>query len=147
MSSLLVPFSRTYDETLEMMIEARNYIAYAIPSRYVKARERSDLRFCCEAFRVTSRLTQVMAWLMVQRAAQEGEITQAEACGEENRLSGEYVCLDTKGGEDHNLPDGLRSLLDRSYRLYRRVSRLEEMVLTRRGMNDNEACADGFLTP
>jgi regulator of CtrA degradation len=112
-----------------MIVETRNYMTHIEPK--VARRRRPDLRFSCEALRVTSRLTQVMAWLMLQRAVVYGEITAEEACQECNRLSGREVCLATDAMEDDSLPAGLRSLLDRSYRLYQRVSRLEEMVLVR----------------
>ncbi len=124
-------FTRTYDETLDMIVEARNYMAHADARERRSRGGQTDLRFSCEALRVTSRLTQVMAWLMLQRAVQEGEISAEEACLEGNRLSGQDVCLDTVGVADGNLPSGLRSLLERSYHLYQRVSRLEQMVLTR----------------
>jgi regulator of CtrA degradation len=80
---------------------------------------------------VTSRLTQVMAWLMLQRAVQYGEISAVEACEEHNRLSGQSVCLDETAQEDKEIPAGLRSLLNRSLKLYQRISRLEEMVVSR----------------
>lgn len=127
----LAVFHRTYDETIDLMVEARNYM------QFVEARDRlhSDailaLRLSCEAMRVTSRLTQVMAWLMMQRAVQEGEITPDEAVSEPNRLSGIEVCLDVSFAEDISLPRGLKSLLCRSHRLYLRIFHLEEQILGR----------------
>lgn len=131
MGSQTAIFTRTYDETLDMIVEARNYMTHVQPRTIPKRRGNPDLRFSCEALRVTSRLTQVMAWLMLQRAVVHGEISAEEACLDCNRLSGHDVCLDTDGMQDDSLPAGLRSLLDRSYRLYQRVARLEEMVLVR----------------
>lgn len=124
-------FRRTYDETMTLMVEARNYMAY------VERRERqrltvvSGLRMSCEAMRVTSRLTQVMAWLMMQRAVHEGEVEVTEALSDNNRLSGAEVCLDDTFSEDETLPGGLRSLLDRSFRLYQRVVQLEAQMMQR----------------
>jgi regulator of CtrA degradation len=124
-------FTRTYDETFDMIVEARNYMRHMLP-RERRQGEDGDagLRFSCEALRVTSRLTQVMAWLMLQRAVVDGEMTQAEALCEQNRLSGQNVCL---SGEEYfpMMPAGLCSLLQRSQRLYERVSRLEAMALSR----------------
>ncbi|PKU26370.1 DUF1465 family protein [Telmatospirillum siberiense] len=134
MGSQTAIFTRTYDETLDMIVEARNYMTHVEPRIFPKRRSNPDLRFSCEALRVTSRLTQVMAWLMLQRAVVYGEISPEEACRECNRLSGREVCLDTDSMTDDSLPAGLRSLLDRSYHLYQRVSRLEEMVLGRVGL-------------
>jgi regulator of CtrA degradation len=126
-----IVFTHTYDETLEMIVEARNYLVHMEPSRRRLPTGMSDLRISCEALRVTSRLTQAMAWLMLQRAVTCGEISAEEACEERNRLSGRDVCLDVAAVADDTLPLGLRSLLDRSYRLYQRVARLEEMVIAR----------------
>ena len=126
-------FTRTYDEALDLIVETRNYMTHVEPRIYRRRNGAPDLRFSCEALRVTSRLTQVMAWLMLQRAVQGGEISPEEACEESNRLSGREVCLETAAVGDMSLPSGLRSLLDRSYHLYQRVSRLEEMIVDRVG--------------
>src|SRR6201996_5027798 len=126
-------FSRTYDETLDLIVEARNYMVHLRPAvrRPMPLGGSENLRVSCEALRVTSRLTQVMAWLMLQRAVQDGEISAREACDEKNRLSGQSVCLDESALEDGEIPDGLQSLLSRSLSLYKRISRLEEMVVAR----------------
>lgn len=124
-------FRRTYDETMDMMVEARNYMAYVERRERERAGAVAGLRMSCEAMRVTSRLTQVMAWLMMQRAVHEGEVEAEEALAEANRLSGGEVCLDDSFSGDQSLPNGLRSLLDRSFRLYQRVARLEEQMMGR----------------
>lgn len=120
---------RTYDETMTLMIEARNYMAYVERREREQAGGVAGLRMSCEAMRVTSRLTQVMAWLMMQRAVHEGEVPVNDALAEPNRLSGGDVCLDETFSADQSLPGGLRSLLDRSLRLYQRVARLEAQMV------------------
>ena len=131
MQAEMALFTRTYDETLDLIVEARNYMVHARPVGRRARISNENLRFSCEALRVTSRLTQVMAWLMLQRAVQDGEISAREACDERHRLSGQSVCLDESGQEDSDIPAGLRSLLNRSLSLYQRISRLEEMVVAR----------------
>ncbi|HVI52650.1 MAG TPA: DUF1465 family protein [Candidatus Sulfotelmatobacter sp.] len=124
-------FTRTYDETFDMIVEARNYMRHMLPrERRFGEDNEVGLRFSCEAMRVTSRLTQVMAWLMMQRAVLDGEITQEEALNDHNRLSGQDVCL---SGDEYppHMPAGLCSLLQRSQRLYERVLRLERMAVSR----------------
>ena len=126
-------FTRTYDEALDLIVEARNYMVHLRRTgrRVLPPCGSDSLRVSCEALRVTSRLTQVMAWLMLQRAVQHGEISAVEACEEKNRLSCQSVCLDESAGEDKEIPAGLRSLMRRSLKLYQRISRLEEMVVAR----------------
>ena len=131
MQAEMAVFTRTYDEALDLIVEARNYMVHTRPVPRRSRPSGDNLRLSCEALRVTSRLTQVMAWLMLQRAVQDGEISAQEACDEKNRLSGQSVCLVESGVEDNELPAGLRSLLNRSLMLYKRISRLEEMVVAR----------------
>jgi len=126
-------FSRTYDETMDLMVEARNYLSHLEGGERRHAGPMAGLMISCEALRVTSRLTQVMAWLLVQRAVHQGEISGDEAMAESNRLSGTMVCLDESRAEDLALPRGLRSLLDRSLHLYLRISHLEAQMLRRAG--------------
>ena len=120
-------FQKTYDETLELLIEARNYVRYIERRERMRASTEIGTRIVCEGLRVTTRLTQVMAWALTQRAVFEGELTASQALGEEWRLSGTEVCLDDDGTHDHEIPAGLRGLLDRSHRLYLRALRLEAM--------------------
>ena len=124
-------FSRTYDETMGLMVEARNYMSYVERRDRERAGAFVGLRMSCEAMRVTSRLTQVMAWLMMQRAVHQGELSPEQALADHCRLSGAEVCLDESFTQDESLPNGLRSLLDRSLRLYVRITRLEQMMVQR----------------
>lgn len=122
---------RTYDEAMALLVEARNYLAYREPTDDRALGPDMRLVACYESMRVTSRLTQVMAWLLAQKAVQAGEITEHEAVSDRFALSGSGICLDVAGQGNMDLPAGLRSLLDRSHRLYLRVSRLEAMVRSR----------------
>jgi regulator of CtrA degradation len=123
------PFvERTYDETMTLLVEARNYMAHREHGEDRRLDPDVRLIACYESMRVTSRLTQVMAWLLAQKAVDAGEITQHEAVSDRFALSATKVCLDREGQGNPDLPSGLRSLLDRSHRLYVQVSRLESMV-------------------
>lgn len=116
-------FSRVYDEAMGLLIEARDYVAATMGDQ----RESMDVRLAvsCETMRLTSRLTQVMAWLLVQRAVHSGEMSAHDALDEQHRLSGQKVCLTVDCVFDVTLPAALQSLLDRSYRLYLRIQRLD----------------------
>lgn len=121
-------FNRTYDETMSLLIEARNYIAYHEASDQRRLPPHVRLQVSYESMRVTSRLTQVMAWLLAQKAVHAGELTTEQLASDDFALSGGEVCSDPSGPDNMNLPTGLRGLLDRSHRLYIRVSRLDEQV-------------------
>jgi regulator of CtrA degradation len=121
-------FARTYDEAMALLIETRNYVA-ATQLRAVGVRTPSDrLLLCCETMRLTTRLTHIMAWLLAQRAVHAGEISLADGAAEPYALGGGNTCLTIADGTDRLGDQWLTSLLERSHRLYVRVSRLDEMV-------------------
>lgn len=125
--------NKTYDETMALLIEARNYVAYREPIEQRTLPFNMRLQVSYESLRVTSRLTQVMAWLLASRAVHAGELTPDALISEQFALSGGSICSDASGPENSELPRGLRSLLLRSHQLYQRVSRLEEQA--RRSLN------------
>lgn len=120
-------FDKTYEEALALLVEARNYIAYQETADLQSLDPETRLLATQETMRVTCRLTQSMAWLLGQRAAQVGEITTAEAL-EEYAVGGKSVCLDDRWNADERLPVAIRGLLERTLSLYERVGRLDEML-------------------
>ncbi|MFD2263854.1 DUF1465 family protein [Lacibacterium aquatile] len=121
-------FSGTYDETMTLLVEARDYLAAKeLGSRDPGHGPDAEGRLLAnrEAMRITSRLTQVMAWLLLQRAVHEGEVDYDEALKPENRLDGHGVCLVRS---EVPLPPYLGRLLDRSYSLYARIDRLDKQM-------------------
>ncbi len=77
---------------------------------------------------MTTHLTNVMGWLLLQKAATTGEIEEQQPLKPENRLGGREACMDYAGLADSDLPDRMRELLDRSHRVYIRVARLDDMM-------------------
>jgi len=121
-------FARTYDETVGLLHDARDYVAngqrrdadgYGLAGRAVTAQETT---------RLVARLTQVMAWLLVRRAVHAGEISAKEGLEETRRLGCHAVCL-AEGSAPTVMPESrLARLMERSLRLYVRVARLDEML-------------------
>jgi regulator of CtrA degradation len=118
---------KTLDETLALLVRARDYMSYAVPSNQPGLLPAERLQISCEAMRVTARLSHVMAWLLAQKAVQAGEIS-AMAAAAAYRLSEDDICL-LEGAEiSAALPEGLRDLLEKSRALYVRVTRLDALV-------------------
>jgi regulator of CtrA degradation len=122
-------FSKTYDETMDLLVEVRDYVAHD------QKRDRDELApnvgalLCCEAMRVTARLTQVMAWLLAQKAIHAGELTTQQVVAQNGPLAEIAICMAQEGNEQVGfLPQYFRDLTERSRRLYLRVARLDEMV-------------------
>jgi regulator of CtrA degradation len=131
-------FSRTFDETMDLLVEARNYVAADTERSFTPRGPSEQLVVCCETFRLTSRLTHIMAWLLAQRAVHEGEITPEEAASEAYQLGGRTTCMATNDAADSVCDRRLARLLEQSLRLYKRVARLDDMVQNTFGLGNQQ---------
>ncbi|MCH8196862.1 MAG: DUF1465 family protein [Proteobacteria bacterium] len=121
-------FNKTFEEALALMVEAKEYLEWHEKDDGGRLLDLDRLRLGREAMRVTARLTQIMAWLFAQKAVFAGELTLAEAAREPYTLSGQEVCVPDGPDDGSGLPAKMVDLLDRSHRLYVRVSRLDRLV-------------------
>ena len=123
-----VYFDRTYRETMTLLVETRDYMRFREPADRGALPDDHRLAVNCEALRLTSRLTHIMAWLLIQKAVHAGEISAAEAAGDDHRLAGQSVCRMRGAAGGIAMPPALEALLERSYQLYTRVERLDALA-------------------
>ncbi len=121
-------FDNTFEEALALTRQARSYFASRDMEKPIGATPEAQLLTSCESMRVTARLTQVVAWFLVQKAVHNGEMPKEEALKPEYRLQGHGVCDQDSPEFDADMPTELRSLLDQSHRLYQRVARLDALL-------------------
>jgi regulator of CtrA degradation len=119
---------RTFDESVALTLEVRNYIAFHEQAD----RREFDLTRCLQVgyqhTRVSARLIQVMTWLLAMKALLAGEISPEQFASPQYQLADSADCESETGPEVMELPTGLRSLLERSHALYQRILRLDAMV-------------------
>jgi regulator of CtrA degradation len=120
-------FDSTFEEALALTREARDYLTHAEPRERERMTPNDRMLASCEAMRLTSRLTQVMAWLLVQKAVHAGEMTREDARAPEFRLAGHSVCQESTPPVEGSLQPRLAELLERSLSLYQRVARLDAL--------------------
>jgi regulator of CtrA degradation len=120
-------FTKTYDEAMGLLLEARDYVARREPVDRARLDALDRVKMCCETMRMTARLTQIMSWLLAQRAVYDGEMSEADVVGQHQALAELEVCMEQAEALD-TLPPHLKTLLERTHRLYVRVARLDEMV-------------------
>ena len=125
-------FDGPYREGLDLLEHARDYLAHP-GDVFADRRSMMQLVVSCETMRLTARLAQITAWLLMQRAVFAGEVPPTEACKPENRLGSPDVCGVPGPWRQAEvpLPDRLQELLDRSLGLYQRIARLDEMMSLR----------------
>jgi regulator of CtrA degradation len=126
---------KVFAEGIALTLEARNYIAFHEQAD----RKLLDLQGCLHVgyhhTRVSARLIQVMTWLLAMKAYLADEISREQFMSTQFSLTDSGECLNPAGPELASLPNGLRSLLDRSHQLYMRVQRLDNMARVR--LEDN----------
>lgn len=129
MQELEVPFvERIYEEAKALLIEARDYMQTLAPAERATMTPLENLQSISEGLRLTTRLTEVMAWSMTRKALQSGEITREEAAQPSRRLGGQSICLEELTEGPFEPPPRLVSLLRRSLSLYQRTYRLDRLI-------------------
>lgn len=122
-----------YDESMALVEETAAYLSDTGETEKESLPPMAKTAFISESMRLTTRLTQMMSWLMLQRALAGGEISEEEARQSENRLRQQPPA---PAATDRTLlPDRLAELVTRSESLYNRIERLEKDF--RDGASDN----------
>ena len=123
---------RAYDDTYALLLSMRDYVS-GCSSTDARALDPTDrLRLTRELSRITRLLTEVMAWLMVQKAVAAGEISEIEAA---NAPAARLAFLMEDGDGDleglGRLPLPVRSLIDRARRIAALVRQLDDSIAAR----------------
>ncbi len=84
--------------------------------------------YTVESMRHTTRLMQVMAWLLTQRAVESGEMSAEEAQEPKYRLGAPDICLAHPVAGTELLPTRFREMMSQSEQIYRRIKRIAEQM-------------------
>jgi regulator of CtrA degradation len=84
--------------------------------------------YAAESMRLTTRLMQIASWLLLQRAANQGDMSREQVETEKTkvRLDG----IGTGQGSTHfdELPEAFRALVDKVLKLERRIAMLDQEI-------------------
>lgn len=119
---------RTYGETLQLLEEARDYSVHDWKEDTGHLPAIKTIQVSKEQMRLTARLSEIMAWLMVHKAVSAGEMTPEQVQSGNYHLTAHEVCLPGECAEEVKLPVRLKILLNRSLELYGRVSKMDRMA-------------------
>lgn len=128
-------FDRTFREGMALVEETAAYLD-GDGRRDSRLLGREDaLVYAGESMRLTTRLMQIASWLLVQRAVREGDMEARDACDDKYRLA---PVRGDGGDASAALPGGLLSLLDRSNRLYDRISHMDRRMFVDGDMTESD---------
>ena len=112
-----------YVEAMVLADEARSYFDRNGREDRLALDPIARVGFSCESLKVTTRLMQIIAWLLTQRAIEAGELSRTQARTPARRLG---EAADSDPAVIEKLPAGAASLVYASQELYARVRRLDE---------------------
>jgi regulator of CtrA degradation len=118
---------RTYGETFQLLEEALEYNSDGLKQDVGDLPRGEGLKVAGEKMRLTTRLSEIMAWLLVHKALVRGEITLEQTQSKPCHLSAADVCIHEGRGGKKACPK-LGGMLDRSRDLYGRVVKMDQMA-------------------
>ncbi|MDZ5699187.1 MULTISPECIES: DUF1465 family protein [Phyllobacteriaceae] len=84
--------------------------------------------YAAESMRLTTRLMQLASWLLLQRAANSGEMTREQVAAEKAKVRLDTASSQADAPGWSELPETFRSLVRRSLRLEALVRRMDEAI-------------------
>ena len=118
-------FKTLFHDGMSLVEESANYLD-GLGREHAKTLDRSAaMLYGAESMRLTTRLMQLASWLLLQRAANEGEMSREQILEEKTKIKlGETVHKTDNEAWDH-LPEEFRELVGRSMILQNRVTTLD----------------------
>ena len=121
-------FKPLYDEGMSLVEQAAEYLdGDGRAAAKLLTRVGATL-YAAESMRLTTRLMQIASWLLLQRAANSGEMTRDQVAAETAK-----VRLDTASAQDNapgwnELPEKFRDIVSRSLSLQALVRRMDDEI-------------------
>jgi regulator of CtrA degradation len=121
-------FKSTYDEGMGLVERAAEYLDGEGRAAARGLTRLASTLYAAESMRLTTRLMQIASWLLLQRAANSGEMTRDQVASEKAK-----VRLDTPSAREDSagwseLPQAFREIVAHSLRLQALVRRMDEEV-------------------
>jgi regulator of CtrA degradation len=121
-------FKPLYDEGMSLVERAAEYLDREGRAEAKKMSRVAATLYAAESMRLTTRLMQVASWLLLQRAANSGEMTREQVAAEKAK-----VRLDTASAHETapgwpELPDAFKDIVARSLSLQAVVRRMDDEI-------------------
>jgi regulator of CtrA degradation len=121
-------FKPLYNEGMGLVERAAGYLDGEGRAEAKKMSRVAATLYAAESMRLTTRLMQVASWLLLQRAANSGEMSREQVAAEKGK-----VRLDTASAHDNapgwpELPAAFKEIVIRSLRLQAIVRRMDEEI-------------------
>jgi regulator of CtrA degradation len=118
-------FRSMFKEGMSLVEETADYLDGDGRGESRRLTRAGALAYATESMRLTTRLMQLASWLLLQRAVNDGELTDEQARVEKSKVKLSGLATATHGVGWEALPERLKGLIARSLRLQERIRRLD----------------------
>jgi regulator of CtrA degradation len=124
-------FKPLYNEGMGLVEQAAEYLDGQGRAEAKKLSRHAATLYAAESMRLTTRLMQIASWLLLQRAANSGEMTRDQVAAEKSKVK-----LDTASAPEaaqgwNEMPAAFMDLVNRSLSLQALVRRMDEEIYGR----------------
>jgi regulator of CtrA degradation len=121
-------FKPLYNEGMGLVEQAAGYLDGQGRAEAKKLSRLAATLYAAESMRLTTRLMQVASWLLLQRAANSGEMTRDQVASEKSKVRLDTASASNESNGWSDLPADFRDLVNRSLSLQARVRRVDEEI-------------------
>ena len=121
-------FKPLYDEGMALVEEAAEYLDGEGRSAAKSLSRVGATLYAAESMRLTTRLMQVASWLLLQRAANSGEMTRDQVASEKSKVRLDTASAQAEAPNWVELPETFRAIVDHSLRLQALVRRMDDEI-------------------
>ena len=118
-------FRSMFKEGMSLVEETADYLDGEGRGESRRLTRAGALAYATESMRLTTRLMQLASWLLLQRAVNDGELSDEQARTEKSKVRLNGPASSTHGVGWEALPERLKALIARSLRLQERIRRLD----------------------
>jgi regulator of CtrA degradation len=121
-------FKSLFREGMSLVEETASYLDGGGREEAKRLSRLGALAYATESMRLTTRLMQIASWLLLQRAVNDGELSQAEAATEKRKVRLSEQQVSTGPEVFAKLPPRLVAIIERSLRLQSRILHLDRLI-------------------
>ena len=121
-------FKPLYDEGMSLVEQAAAYLDGQGRAEVKTLSRLAATLYAAESMRLTTRLMQVASWLLLQRAANSGEMTRDQVAAEKSKVRLDTASAQADAAGWSELPSGFLDLVNRSLSLQSLIRRMDEEI-------------------
>lgn len=121
-------FLDIFKEGMGLVEETANYLDTEGRSEAKALSQTASLAYATESMRLTTRLMQMASWLLIQRAVNEGEMSEEQARAEKHKVKIQATTRAAHIKHFEELPARLQQLIKNAERLHDRIHTLDRMI-------------------